>query len=82
MVMTEKTPLNTTSDTAGSRPAPADEPNARRNPAAERALAEANARRAGTNRTSKEQPKELHGRNGPEPTRYGDWEVNGIASDF
>lgn len=27
-------------------------------------------------------PKEVGGRKGPEPTRYGDWENNGIASDF
>ncbi|WP_286829483.1 MULTISPECIES: DUF1674 domain-containing protein [Kordiimonas] len=27
-------------------------------------------------------PKELGGRKGPEPTRYGDWEKNGIISDF
>jgi hypothetical protein len=27
-------------------------------------------------------PAELGGRNGPEPTRYGDWEKNGICSDF
>lgn len=26
--------------------------------------------------------KELGGRDGPEPTRYGDWESKGIASDF
>jgi hypothetical protein len=26
--------------------------------------------------------KELQGPKGPEPTRYGDWENNGIASDF
>lgn len=25
---------------------------------------------------------ELGGRAGPEPTRYGDWENKGIASDF
>ncbi|MGQ5701323.1 DUF1674 domain-containing protein [Sandaracinobacteroides sp. A072] len=25
---------------------------------------------------------EVGGRAGPEPTRYGDWEVNGICSDF
>ena len=30
----------------------------------------------------KPQPKEIGGRNGPEPTRYGDWEKNGIISDF
>ena len=27
-------------------------------------------------------PKEVGGRPGPEPTRYGDWEVNGICVDF
>lgn len=26
--------------------------------------------------------KEIGGRNGPEPTRYGDWENKGICSDF
>ena len=26
--------------------------------------------------------KEIGGRKGPEPTRYGDWEKNGIISDF
>ena len=26
--------------------------------------------------------KEVGGRNGPEPTRYGDWEKGGIAVDF
>ena len=28
------------------------------------------------------QPKEVGGSEGPEPTRYGDWEKKGIASDF
>ena len=51
-------------------------------PAAERALAEAQARRAETDRLAKDRPKELNGRRGPEPVRYGDWEVKGIASDF
>jgi hypothetical protein len=27
-------------------------------------------------------PKEFQGPKGPEPTRFGDWERNGIASDF
>ena len=27
-------------------------------------------------------PKELGGRDGPEPTRFGDWEKKGIISDF
>ena len=51
-------------------------------PAAERALAEAAARRAAVARQAAERPKETNGPNGPEPTRYGDWERNGIASDF
>lgn len=29
-----------------------------------------------------EKPKEVGGPKGPEPTRYGDWEKKGIASDF
>jgi hypothetical protein len=28
------------------------------------------------------QPKEIGGPKGPEPTRYGDWEVNGRCTDF
>ena len=51
-------------------------------PAAERALAEAQARRAEIDRKAAERPKELNGPRGPEPTRYGDWEAKGIASDF
>ena len=27
-------------------------------------------------------PPEKGGREGPEPVRYGDWEVKGLASDF
>jgi hypothetical protein len=27
-------------------------------------------------------PKETGGPKGPEPTRYGDWEVNGRCTDF
>jgi hypothetical protein len=53
-------------------------------PAAERALAEAAARRAerDRHRHSVDRTKEIAGRDGPEPTRYGDWEINGLASDF
>ena len=49
--------------------------------AAQRALAEAEARRAAKVDTAK-LAKELQGPDGPEPTRFGDWERNGIASDF
>lgn len=31
---------------------------------------------------SQKPQKEFGGRSGPEPTRYGDWEKNGIISDF
>ena len=47
---------------------------------AERALKEAEARRAAEQATTA--PREIKGRKGPEPVRYGDWEVKGIASDF
>ena len=50
-------------------------------PAAARALAEAEARRKDRAAGETQRPKE-QGREGPDPTRYGDWEKNGIASDF
>jgi hypothetical protein len=52
----------------------------RRREAAARALAEAEARRRQAQREPL--PKEAGNRKGPEPTRYGDWENKGIASDF
>lgn len=51
-------------------------------PAAQRALAEAEARRQAAAAHASATPKELQGPKGPEPTRYGDWERKGIASDF
>jgi hypothetical protein len=54
----------------------------RLSPAAQRALAEAEARRREAAATAKPLPKEYQGPKGPEPTRYGDWENKGIASDF
>ena len=49
-------------------------------PAAQRALAEAEERRKQAK--AKDMPKELGGRDGLEPVRYGDWERKGIAVDF
>lgn len=49
--------------------------------AAQRALAEAEERRKKA-AEAKALPKELGGRDGPEPVRYGDWEKKGIAVDF
>lgn len=42
---------------------------------------------APADRTAPEPPsrpsaEEVGGRGGAEPTRYGDWEVNGICTDF
>lgn len=52
-------------------------------PQARRALAEAEERRAAQERAeSKLREKEVGGRDGPEPTRYGDWEKGGIVADF
>jgi hypothetical protein len=48
--------------------------------AGERAKAEAEERRR--KEPQKEQAKEIGGRKDPDPTRYGDWENKGIASDF
>jgi len=49
--------------------------------AGERAKAEAEARRSKAPAPTALSP-ELGGQKGPEPTRYGDWEKNGIISDF
>jgi hypothetical protein len=46
------------------------------------ALKEAAERRAGKEKLAQEIAKEHGGRDGPEATRYGDWEKNGITSDF
>ncbi|WP_454918662.1 DUF1674 domain-containing protein [Xanthobacter sediminis] len=62
--------------------APGESPSKPLSEAAKRALAEAEARRAATDAARTELPKEINGRGGPEPVRYGDWEVGGIASDF
>ncbi len=45
-----------------------------------RALNEANLRREKALKNTL--PKELGGRDGPEPVRFGDWEKKGIAIDF
>jgi len=51
-------------------------------PAAERALAEAAVRRARADQEKAAPPEEIAGRGGLDPTRYGDWEVKGLTSDF
>jgi hypothetical protein len=82
---------NDRSDRAASKDAPC--PKKPLTPAAERALAEAAERRAAAEQQKRAaaeqqkqggagQPKETEGRGGLDPTRYGDWEVKGVASDF
>jgi hypothetical protein len=69
----------------GSASEPAQDRSAEKrplSPAAQRALAEAAARRAERDRSADDRPKEANGRGGLDPTRYGDWEVNGLTSDF
>jgi hypothetical protein len=68
---------------ARSRTPPGSEQTARRPipAAAPRALAEAAARRAERERAVGGGSREP-AREGLDPTRYGDWEVKGIASDF
>ena len=51
-------------------------------PQAQRALAEAEARRKAKEASATPTAKEFSGPKGPDPTRYGDWENKGIASDF
>ena len=53
--------------------------------AARRALAEAAERRRQLEAEAAgagPRPTEVNGPKGPEPVRYGDWEKNGITSDF
>ena len=48
----------------------------------EEALKEAAERRKKAGREDKPAPKEIKGRGGLDPGRYGDWEVKGLTSDF
>ncbi len=51
-------------------------------PEAQRALAEAEARRKAAEAAAVDAPAEVAGRGGLDPVRYGDWEVKGLTSDF
>ena len=71
------------SDETGN-PAPPASPRPALRPEAERALAEAAARREALDAEAARlaSAREINGRPGPDPVRYGDWEAKGIASDF
>lgn len=51
-------------------------------PAAQRALREAEERRAAAKTAASDGPREIGGRGGKDPARFGDWEIKGIACDF
>ncbi len=65
-----------TPDTARKGGLPPEALRALAEAAERRKLADANAAAAAS------RPREIDGPKGPEPTRYGDWERKGIASDF
>lgn len=50
--------------------------------AAKRALEEARERRRAQAQKEAKAPREIDGRGGLDPARYGDWEKKGIAVDF
>jgi hypothetical protein len=79
--MTEKSLTDGATDSVREAE-PAAGANRELSPAARRALAEAAARRAQIDGKSRDCGKEVNGRGGLDPARYGDWEVNGIAHDF
>ncbi len=43
---------------------------------------EANADHTPSATVDESRPREIGGRKGPDPTRYGDWEKNGRCIDF
>jgi len=70
--MTDKDSSASTKDVPPRRPL---------TPEARRALDEAEVRRRQL-KAENARPAEVGGRDGPEPTRFGDWEKGGITSDF
>jgi hypothetical protein len=80
--MTQEPSLTSSSLTSPSVDAESSQDRKPLSPAAQRALAEAEARRRAAAANAQPVAKEFQGPKGPEPTRYGDWENKGIASDF
>ncbi len=71
-------------DPTTTEPGGASAPRKPLSPAAERALAEAQERRAeiDARAAALAREREINGRGGLEPGRYNDWEVKGLTSDF
>jgi len=84
---TKETQMSMNSDTdpqklAGETAAQAQTERRPLSETARRALAEAEERRRARDAASAKAATEVGGRDGPDPVRYGDWEKDGIASDF
>ena len=73
-------PIETSPDAVFNADVPHATPERPLSEAARRALLEAAERRAAEDAAVL--PKEVGGRKGPEPTRFGDWEKKGLAVDF
>lgn len=73
-------PIETSPDAVFNADVPHATPERPLSEAARRALLEAADRRAAEDDAAL--PNEVGGRNGPEPTRFGDWEKKGLAVDF
>ncbi len=63
-------------------PATEEAPRKPLTPEAQRALAEAQERREKAEAARLAAAKEINGRGGLDPVRYGDWEIKGLTSDF
>ena len=72
--------ITTEAGQTGDTPAP--EEKRPLSPAARRALAEAEARRKARDQEVRAAEREVGGRGGADPARFGDWEINGRAIDF
>ena len=77
MTETPETPESAAPETVVPESAPRE-----LTPAAQRALAEARARRAEIDAKAMAHSDEKNGRGGLDPARYGDWEIKGLAADF
>lgn len=64
------------------KPETAPAPVRRLTPEAQRALAEAEERRQKAQAEADARPREVNGRGGLDPVRYGDWEIKGLTVDF
>ncbi|WP_420407744.1 DUF1674 domain-containing protein [Hoeflea sp.] len=78
--MTDDTEQPESRNPAGHQPEPSG--GRKLSAAARRALAEAEERRQARNAEEHKPEREIGGRGGADPARFGDWEINGRAIDF